>query len=315
MKKFFVTGIGGFVGRYFLEYLQQNEADFQVMGVDMMSSLPWDEPHFQYRSLDMTDSAALQSILSGFKPDYVLHLAAISSVGQSWKAPAECFKNNTGIFLNLLEAIRSECPGARILSVGSSEVYGDYSPNAMPLKEDYQLIPGNPYAVARAGQEMCSKLYVQSFGMKIMMTRSFNHIGPRQKETFVIPSFVNQLVRIAQNGGVGTIITGNTEIIRDFLDVRDVVVAYYLILTQGKPGDIYNVCSGEGMKLKDIIEKTSILLNVSPVIQLDASLMRPTDSICIIGDNTKLMTELGWKRQFLFTQTLQSIIDYFLRIK
>lgn len=315
MKRLLVTGISGFVGHYFLEYLKQIDIDFHVIGIDLMPKLSWDQPNFHYRSIDMMDIRGVRSILSEYKPDYVLHLAAISSVMQSWGRPAECFKNNTGIFLNLLEAIRSECPGARILSVGSSEVYGDSFLNAMPLKENYQIAPSNPYAVARAGQELCSKLYAESFGMNIMMTRSFNHIGPRQKETFVIPSFVKQLVEIAKMGGSRTISTGNTEIVRDFTDVRDVVDAYYRILTQGKPGEIYNVCSGEGVKLKDVIEKISALLNISPVIKLDASLVRPTDSVCIIGDNTKLISELGWKRRYSFMQTLQDIIDYCIQVK
>lgn len=311
MKKYLITGIGGFVGRYFWEYLLEHEPEAQVLGLDMMQAAPWTHPSFRYSQLNLMDAPALRGIIADFQPDYIVHLASISSVGQSWKAPAACFTNNTTIFLNLVEAVRAECPSARLLSIGSSEEYGNYPPEAMPLREEYELRPCNPYAVARVAQEMLSKLYAESYGLNIMMTRSFNHIGPRQKDIFVVPSFVKQLVEIRKNGGKGIIRVGNIDIIRDFLDVRDVVDAYYRILTQGTPGEVYNVCSGQGIRLGDIISITANILSIEPNIKVDPILIRPADNAVIIGACSRLQNDLAWKQAFSLEQTMHDIINYF----
>ena len=311
MKKYLITGVGGFVGRYFWEYLLEHEQEFCVLGLDMMPETPWEHAAFQYRQLNLMDAGAVGDLLADFQPDYIVHLASISSVGQSWKAPADCFTNNTSIFLNLAEAVRAHCPTARMLSIGSSEEYGNYPPEAMPLREDYELKPCNPYAVARVAQEMLSKLYADSYGLNIMMTRSFNHIGPRQRDIFVIPSFVKQLVEIKRSGGKGTMRVGNLDIVRDFLDVRDVVDAYWRILTMGKPGEVYNVCSGQGVKLRDIISTTAELLGISPTIEVDPALVRPIDNAIVIGESGKLRENLAWEPKFRFEQTLDDMIAYF----
>ena len=311
MKKYLITGVGGFVGRYFWEYLLEHEQEFCVLGLDMMPETPWEHAAFQYRQLNLMDAGAVGDLLADFQPDYIVHLASISSVGQSWKAPADCFTNNTSIFLNLAEAVRAHCPEARMLSIGSSEEYGNYPPEAMPLREDYELKPCNPYAVARVAQEMLSKLYADSYALNIMMTRSFNHIGPRQRDIFVIPSFVKQLVEIKRSGGKGTMRVGNLDIVRDFLDVRDVVDAYWRILTMGKPGEVYNVCSGQGVKLRDIISTTAELLGISPTIEVDPALVRPIDNAIVIGESGKLRENLAWEPKFRFEQTLDDMIAYF----
>ena len=313
MKKYLITGIGGFVGRYFWDYLLEHEPDAQVLGIDMMPDAPWTHPSFHYARLNMMDASAVRDIMASFQPDYIVHLASISSVGQSWKAPAACFSNNTGIFLNLVEVVRAECPSARLLSIGSSEEYGNYPPEAMPLREDYELRPGNPYAVARVAQEMLSRLYAESYGLNIMMTRSFNHIGPGQKDTFVVPSFVKQLVEIKKNGGKGSMRVGNLDIVRDFLDVRDVVDAYYHILTRGVPGEVYNVCSGRGRRLGDVIDKASSILSIKPSISIDYELIRPSDNLVVVGDAHKIRTSIKWMPHFSFEDTLKDIIYYFMQ--
>lgn len=308
MKKYLITGIGGFVGRYFWEYLLEHEPEAQVLGLDMMQVAPWTHPSFWYSQLNLMDAPALRGIIATYQPDYIVHLASISSVGQSWKAPSACFTNNTTIFLNLVEAVRAECPSARLLSIGSSEEYGNYPPEAMPLREEYELHPCNPYAVARVAQEMLSKLYAESYGLNIMMTRSFNHIGPRQKDVFVVPSFVKQLVEIKKNGGKGTMRVGNIDIVRDFLDVRDVVDAYYRILTQGAPGEVYNVCSGHGVRLGAILDIAAKILGIKPAVEIDTSLVRPMDNAIIIGDNSKCKNLLGWNSKIDINSTIESMI-------
>ena len=195
------------------------------------------------------DSARLRTIISDIKPDYILHLASFSSVAYSWKHPEESFSNNCNIFLNLVDAVRQTCPKCRILSVGSSEEYGDIPHADLPLRENQPLNPISPYAVARVSQELLSKVYVHAFGMQIIMTRSFNHVGPRQDERFVIPSFIKRVLDIKRSGKeAGEIETGDLTIVRDFVDVRDVVEAYYMLLTRGTPGEVYNICSGKAIK-------------------------------------------------------------------
>lgn len=315
MKKYLITGIGGFVGRYFWEYLLQHEQDFCVMGLDMMPDVPWEHSAFQYVQTNLMCLDAVQKIIATFQPDYIVHLAAISSVGQSWKEPSGCFSNNTAIFLNLAEAVRMKSPSTRLLSIGSSEEYGNYPTDAMPLREDYELKPCNPYAVARVAQEMLSRLYADSYGLNIVMTRSFNHIGPRQRDMFVVASFAKQLVQIKKKSSKGAICTGNIDIIRDFIDVRDAVDAYWHILVQGKPGEVYNVCSGKGIRLRDIIRRMAVNLGIEPTIEIDHSLVRPNDNPVIIGDNFKIKKFLNWVPRIPIEKTLDDIILYFRAIE
>lgn len=238
-----------------------------------------------------------------------MHLASISSVSHSWNYPVESFVNNTNIFLNIIESVRELKLPTRILSIGSSEEYGNYPLDKMPLKEEYELKPCNPYSVARVSQEMLSKLYADNYGLNIIMTRSFNHIGPRQNDKFVIPSFVKQLLN-AKNTETLRIDVGNIEIVRDFLDVRDVVEAYHKILTKGTVGEVYNVCSGKGIKLNETINIISEELNIKPEIKIDETRIRPSDNLIIIGDNTKLKTELNWQPKYSLVQTLKDMMTY-----
>lgn len=302
--KYLVTGVNGFVGRYFVECLHKHEPEADVLGIDITQGTMVAD--ISYRQLDLCNSEQVDTLLNEYNPDYIVHLAAMSSVAQSWQEPAKCFLNNTSAFLNLAEAVRLYGLNCRILSVGSSEEYGIYNE---PMQEIFNLHPKSPYSVARLSQEYLSKLYVDRFGTDIVMTRSFNHIGPRQSDRFVIPSFIKQLVAISQ-GAENKMLVGNIDVIRDFTDVRDVVEAYYLIIKQGKMREVYNVCSGQGRKLREIIETTAELLNIKPNITVDESRVRPNDMLRVVGDNTKLKTQLGWKQKYSLAETLQDIIDY-----
>lgn len=168
--------------------------------------------------------------------------------------------NNTSTFFNVTEALRKhDLCDCRLLSVGSSEEYGDVKKEELPLQEDMPLVPVNPYAVARVSQEMMAKVLADSFGMQIMLTRSFNHMGPFQDERFVIPSFVRRILDIAESGAKsGEIETGDTSIVRDFVDVRDVVRAYYRLLLDGKAGEVYNICGEKGVSLAEVVDQIAI---------------------------------------------------------
>ena len=205
MKKIVITGFSGFVASHFVEFLYNRNEDVRVYGLDR-GAVTYDYERYtdripiEFEQIDLMDSARLRMIISDIRPDYILHLASFSSVAYSWKHPEESFSNNCNIFLNLVDAVRQACPKCRILSVGSSEEYGDILHADLPLRENQPLNPISPYAVARVSQELLSKVYVHAFGMQIIMTRSFNHVGPRQDERFVIPSFIRRILDIKRSG-------------------------------------------------------------------------------------------------------------------
>ena len=151
-------------------------------------------------ALNLLNRTAVYKAIKDFHPNYILHLAAFSSVGLSWLRPVESFKNNTNIFLNLIDAVRKVGCRCRILSVGSSEEYGNIRQEMLPLREETQLNPVSPYAVARLAQEHLSQVFVDGYDLDIVMTRSFNHIGPGQKEIFVVSSFAKQMVAMQKAG-------------------------------------------------------------------------------------------------------------------
>ncbi len=314
MEKYLVTGFSGFVAKHFLDFLDEQKVLAYVLGVDIhppeFNIHEFKDVRCSFEQTDLLNKDRVDNIIYQFQPDYILHLASFSSVAFSWKNPVTSFANNTNIFLNLLEQVRRMNLDCRILSIGSSEEYGNVNEADIPLHEDQLLNPTSPYAVARVSQEMLSKLYVDSYGMDIVMTRSFNHIGPGQKDIFVISSFAKQLVDISKQEGDKKLITGDISIIRDFVDVRDVVRAYCLLLKKGKKGEVYNICSGEGTSLKEIIDKMASILNVDISIRKNENLIRPNDNHIIIGSNEKIKQDTGWQREISLDKSLKDIILY-----
>ncbi|MBN8696810.1 MAG: GDP-mannose 4,6-dehydratase [Bacteroidetes bacterium] len=311
--KYLITGFSGFVSKHFLEYLEQNNIEAEIIGIDVHM------PEFNYsnyrslncsfETIDLLNKEEVERIINTFKPNYILHLASYSSVAYSWKNPVNSFTNNTNIFLNLIESVRTTGCQCRILSIGSSEEYGNVSEKDLPLKEDQVLHPISPYAVARVSQEMLSKVYCTSYGLDIVMTRSFNHIGAGQKDVFVVPSFAKQLINLKKDHtSKKELFTGDTTIVRDFIDVKDVVNAYYLLFQKGKKGEIYNICSGKGTSLNEVISILTELLNIDITHTINPDLVRPNDNKIIIGCNQKIMNDTGWSCKIPLNQSLQEII-------
>jgi len=313
LDKYLITGFSGFVSAHFLDFLEQKEASCKVLGLDIV------EPSFQldrykhidcsFSKIDLLDANAMKNLLSDYKPDYILHLASFSSVAFSWQEPVKAIVNNLNIFLNLVDQVRLLHLPCRILSVGSSEEYGKVEKQDMPLRETFRVNPISPYAVARVSQEQLSKVYAEGFGLNIIMTRSFNHIGPGQTDKFVIPSFVKKMLE-AHTHGTKEIRVGKTDIVRDFVDVRDVVHAYYLLLKNGRSGEIYNICSGKGFTLDEILNRLMSKIEIDLQIQNDAQLIRPNDNEIIIGSFEKLHNELGWSPVISLDQSLDDIIQF-----
>lgn len=314
MKKYLITGFSGFVSRHFLEYLENNKIRASIKGLDIHNP-DFRQEGFKYikcdfEKIDLLHKNAVENIIFNFQPDFILHLASFSSVAFSWREPILSFQNNTNIYLNLLETIRKLNLSTRILSVGSSEEYGDVKDTDLPLTENQPLKPVSPYAVARVSQELLSQIYSTGYNLDIIMTRSFNHIGPFQNDIFVVSSFVKQLIEIKNSSERNRdLITGDINIVRDFTDVRDVVSAYYILLNHGKKSAIYNVCSGVGKSLKNIIQMVCNLLDITVTIRVDQKNIRPRDNKIIVGSNAKLK-ELGWKQRYTLENTLMDLIDY-----
>lgn len=312
MKRVLITGFTGFVSKYLLDYLADSPEEFTILGLSRsqyFKAFSIKNLTISVKKIDLNNQVELQSILADFRPDYIYHLASDSSVSYSWLKPIESFQNNTNIFLNLAESVRLLGLKCRILSVGSSEEYGMVDAKNLPLTEESVFNPISPYAVARVSQELLSKVYVQGYGIDIIMTRSFNHIGPNQKGNFVISSFAKQIMQY-KLGLTHTIEVGDVSIIRDFLDVRDVVKAYTALMASGIKGEVYNICSNQGYSLEDVIDRMMKLAEVAHSYTSNANLIRPVDNPIIVGSNAKIKAHCGWQPLIPFEQTLRDMLTY-----
>ncbi len=313
MKKILITGFSGFVSRHLLDFLNSREAKYQIIGVirnDSFLDLNYQFLNISTYQIDLKNYSLVLELITRVKPNYILHLASESSVSFSWKNPVESFYNNTNIFLNIVESIRVSGIQCRLLSVGSSEEYGIVKSDSLPLIESQELNPISPYAVARVSQEMLSKVYSKGYGLDIVMTRSFNHIGPGQKEYFVISSFAKQIVNRIKCDSDIPIQVGDVSITRDFLDVRDVVKAYMLLLENGESGQIYNVCSGYGNTLENLLIQLIDLAGVKISYLVKEELIRPSDNPIIIGSNEKLKGATCWEQEIELKKSLYDILNY-----
>lgn len=304
-----ITGINGFVAGHLVNQIKENSLPWRVHG---LGRSPYKGPRdlAGYFQGDLNNKDFILSVIGDLQPHAIVHLASYSSVGQSWLQPIECFQNNTAVFLNLLEAIRRQSPKTRVLSVGSSEEYAPMHPNKDFLEEDDPLEPLSPYAVARVAQEHLSRVYCNGFGLDIVMTRSFNHLGPGQDSRFFIPSVTKQLVESAlQKKFSPRLLLGDVSVVRDFVDVRDVAAAYLALLEKGKTGEVYNICSGSGNKLETIINMTSEILGLQPIVTIDPNKVRPNENKKVVGSFRKLHQETGWTPELSLAQSLKDIIE------
>lgn len=276
--KALITGIDGFVGEYLEKELKDN--GYEVYGLSVTAS-----GHNRFLC-DITNFDELNSIIKTIKPDYIFHLAGFSTLPESFKNPELCFKINVDGTKNLLKAVSDNGLNPKILIVSSSLVYGNPAYN--PIDEKCPLNPASPYAHSRIEQE---KAALDS-GLDVVISRSFNHTGPTQKENFAIPSFKKQ-VRDAKDGDV--ILVGNLNVIKDFSDVRDVVKAYRLLLEKGVPGEIYNVGSGIEYSMRAILERIIHSSGKKLEIVVDPARVRPVEIPKSICDNRKLHAIIGFK--------------------
>ena len=317
MRSTLITGISGFVGGHLTDYLHRVRPDVAIYG--MSRSIPsWDfipsreslVRDITFHAGDMQDASWVDAMIREIDPDAIIHLAAQSSVGESWKNPRGTVLYNLSLLLNVFEAVRQNDLSPRILNVGSSEVYGSVTEQALPLQESHTVYALNPYAVARVAQEQLAAIYCNSYHLPVVSTRSFNHIGPGQDSRFVVSSIAKQVAEIARGKRDPVLTIGNGSIIRDFLDVRDVVEAYLKLVERGRSGEVYNVCSGSGRKIADIAAALSSIAGISVQVRTSADLIRTLDNPIIFGSNEKIRHEIGWQPGIPFEESLRAIYEY-----
>jgi GDP-4-dehydro-6-deoxy-D-mannose reductase len=259
-------------------------------------------------AVDLLDAGATSRAVGEAEPEVVYHLAALASVASSWERPAAALSENTVASLNLLEAVRTQSPRARVIVVGSGEVYG--RPAALPVDEDAPLRPQNPYAVSKAAADLLAAMYADVHGLEILRVRAFNHAGPRQATDYVVASLARQVaVGMAAGENPVRVVTGNPEPRRDFTDVRDVVIAYRE-LAASAPADAYNVCSGKATSVNELIALLRDVTGHEIAHEVDPARVRAHDVMEIRGSRDRLTTTTGWQPQIPLTTTLADTVAW-----
>lgn len=300
--KVLITGINGFVGPYLAKEL--HEHGYKIVGTTHASTDGTVPEYVETRKLDITDRDLVQKVVQEVRPDILVHLAAVSSVRFSIDHPHETHKINVEGTKNVVDAVRS-LPKVRMLFISSSEVYG--IPSQIPIPEDADLSPVSPYAETKVqGEHICMESADDAHEM--LVSRSFNHIGSGQQESFVSSSFAKQIAKLEKYGG--TIKVGDLTAKRDFTDVRDVMRAYRMIIEKGKSGEAYNVCSGTSISIQELLDRLRSLSTKHIAEEVDESRLRPAEIPDLCGDNSKLKRDTGWEPQIPLEQSLKEILDY-----
>jgi GDP-4-dehydro-6-deoxy-D-mannose reductase len=330
-----VTGITGFAGSHMAEFLMR-QPDVEIYGIyrrrsrlealdDVREHIHMIEPgvasietlkcafkpdKINLIECDLLDAFSVHKLIGSVRPDRIFHLAAQSHVPASWNAPAATLQDNIFGQLNIFEAVRTAAIDPLIQIAGSSEEYGLVYPDEVPMRESNPLRPLSPYAVSKVAQEMLAYQYHQSYGIKSIISRGFNHSGPRRGENFVDSSFAMQVALIEKGLQEPVIYVGDLSSKRDFTDVRDMVRAYWLLLDKCKPGEVYNIGSGNTRQVQDSLD---ILLRMSQVqveVRVDPTRLRPSDVKILWSDSSKFIEATGWKPTIPYEQTLRDLLDY-----
>lgn len=315
MKKVLITGASGFVGLHLIAHLlKENNLQIFATYLNEFSEQEKLKNLVKFIKIDLNRESEIENLIKSSEPDYVYHLAALSSASSSFDNPKETLINNILVEVNLLEAIRRNGLKPKILIVSSAEVYGHVDPKDLPIDEETELRPTSPYAVSKIAQDFLGLQYYLSYDIGSIRVRPFNHIGPGQSPNFVVPAFCKKIVEIEKGKREKVLTVGNLESRRDFTDVRDVVKAYALLMGRGKEGDVYNIGSGKSHKISDILDSLLSLTDEKIKIVQDQSLLRASDDPDLVCDFTKIKEKTGWSPTIPLTQTLKDTLDYWRNI-
>jgi GDP-4-dehydro-6-deoxy-D-mannose reductase len=289
-----ITGAGGFVGHHLQQHLEHSGDE--VIATDRATD-----------GLDILDAPALLDLFRRTTPEVVYHLAGASDVGGSWQTPQATFRANAEGTLNVLWAAR-ETGTERVLTVGSADVYGKVTADDLPICEDLPLRPVSPYAASKTAADAVALQAWLGHSQQVVRCRPFNHLGPGQTERFVAPAIAG---RVAQNerSRDDVVRVGNLSPRRDFTDVRDVVRAYRLMVERGRPGEVYNVCSGRAIAVQELAEQFIAMAEIPMRLVPDPDLQRPVDIPVLLGDNSRLHADTGWAPEIPLEVTLRDLLD------
>lgn len=314
-ERAFITGISGFVGSHLAEHLV--ESGMEVSGTCRYRSGLEEIKHFKKVRLWDVDFAdcergAITALVSRVKPDFIFHLAAQSSPKKSFIIPEETFTTNVISQIKLLEAVKEARIKPRVLVVGSADEYGKVKEEDNPVDEETPLQPRSPYAVSKVAQDLFRIYYTEGRDMDIVTVRPFNHIGARQRLGFVVPDFAEQVAKIEKRKAKPVIKVGDLSPIRDFTDVTDMVRAYRLAVLKGKKGEVYNIGSGKGVSIQEVLNKFLSFAKKEIRVEVDPTLIRPADIPKLVCNSDKFRKVTGWEPYVKLSQSLRHIFDYWL---
>lgn len=310
--KALITGVNGFVGGHLAEHLlaQNYHVHGTVLPGTSTGNISAIRDRLDLSEADICDPKSIMKAIACARPDRIFHLAAASSVADSFLDPVKTLDINVSGSINLFEAVRALGIEPAIVVAGSAEVYGEVPKKKLPIKEEYPFAPLNPYAISKAAVDMFAYQYFRNFGLKIVRSRSFNHIGPGQSENFVVASFAKQIAEIERGFSGPLIRVGNLGARRDFTDVGDVARAYRMLAEKGVAGEAYNVCSGKVHSVREILD---ILISFSEVkirVEIDKQRIRPSDIMINYGDPSKLRKATGWRPSVPLKESLRVCLEY-----
>jgi GDP-4-dehydro-6-deoxy-D-mannose reductase len=305
-----VTGARGFAGGFLANLLAESGA--AVIGWARPAKKQAAADGFfhaaiRWQEVDVLDASAVARALAELRPAVVFHCAGAAHVGQSFSAVRDTFAANVLGTHRVLAGLRAAGITARVLITGSSLVYRE-SDHA--LAEDDAIGPATPYAVSKLAQEMLGRRGIDEDGQQVFLTRPFNHTGPRQSASYSAPGFARQLALIEAGTAPPEISVGNLDAARDLHDVRDTVRAYRAIVDHGRPGVVYNVCSGQAFTMRDVLDKLVAMSRVPVTIRVEPARYRPNDNPLLVGNRTRIEREIGWKPVIPLEQTLSDLLDY-----
>lgn len=304
VQRILITGGTGFVGPHLIRFLKSPEVKLFVVS---SRTVDVQEPHVEYRKVDIRQADDVGALIRETLPAQIYHLAGVSTVAHSWKNPRNAFDVNVLGSYNIFEAAMRLLSAPRILNVSTAQVYARSN---HALTETDQTAPDNPYAATKAMAELLAVQYKQSRSGGIITARAFNHTGPGQQTTFVMPSIAKQLAEVEAAIHPPVIKVGDLNVRRDFTDVRDVVAAYCALLAKGDAGETYNVCSGRAVLLADLVKELQKNCSVKVTIEIDPARVRPDEVPQMLGDPGKLQRATGWIPKIPIENTLKSLLDY-----
>lgn len=312
-KRAFITGIAGFAGSYLAELLLSEGYD--VFGLlaprEKTKNIKHLTPDIRLEQFDILEQKRLTGFIKKVKPDYLFHLAAIASVGQSFVNEKLTYNINFFGSLNILEAAKEFGRSLRkLVFISSADVYGKFKPKGRILKEDQVFNPISPYGISKAAAEYLAMYYGKHYGIPVVRVRPFNHTGPRQNRNFVVPAFCSQIAAIEGQGTKPEISVGDLSAKRDLSDVRDIISGYYLCALRGEPGEVYHLCSGRAVAIKTVLEKLLQISEVNIKVKVDKRRFRKSDIPVLKGDNTEAKKQLGWRCQYRLSETLKDTLQY-----